>query len=113
MKSTWQFALEYDIAVRDDIPDFSPHRAHDQLIIPTMVRLGFRGKDLKKINQYRKFLQVTWIGEITTADGSNIERHAMEPPFRISKKNNVSLPSPRRPSKFVMENLGTGSRQTM
>jgi hypothetical protein len=97
IKATWQFAREYDIMVYDDIPDFIPHRLNDQLIIPTVGKLGFRGKDLQRINQCRKFLRVTWIGEITTADGKNIERHAVEAPFRINQKTTIHYPAQDEP----------------
>jgi hypothetical protein len=75
--------LDFGITVIDDLPDFTPGRQSDNLLIPTLATLGFRGQELQQINQCRKFLRVTWIGELTMADGTHIERHAMEPPFQL------------------------------
>jgi hypothetical protein len=83
VKSTWQFALEYGITISDDLPELVPNREHDQLLIPLMIKLGFGSSDLQKINQCCKYLQVSWLGDIATADGEFVERHAVEPPFQL------------------------------
>jgi hypothetical protein len=81
IKSTWQFASESNIKILDDIPDFQPIRVHDQLLIPTFCRLGYRGQMLRQLNQCRIFLKVSWLSEITTADGIRIEESVLRAPF--------------------------------
>jgi hypothetical protein len=81
IKSTWQFASEFNIKICDDIPEFQPIRVYDQLLIPTFCRLGYRGQQLRLLNQCRLFLKVSWLSEITTADGRHIEESVLRTPF--------------------------------
>jgi hypothetical protein len=97
VKATWQFAMEYGITVIDELPDLVPSREHDQLLIPTMMNLGFGGSDLQKINQCRKYLQVSWVGDIVTADGEFIERHAVEPPYQLFRRTSHYFPCQANP----------------
>jgi predicted RNA-binding Zn-ribbon protein involved in translation (DUF1610 family) len=97
IKSTWQFAQEYGISIQDDIEDFQPLRENDQLLIPTFVRLGYRGSDLIKLNQCRLFLKITWISEVATGDGKMIERSALHSPFALHVKEQYFYPTQIRP----------------
>lgn len=97
IKTTWQFALEYDISIQDDVPDFQPLRENDQLLIPTFYQLGFRGKELQRLNQCRLFLRISWLSEITTGDGTRIERNALEQPYLLCIKEQFLYPAQDRP----------------
>jgi hypothetical protein len=93
IKATWQFALEYGIAIKDNIPDFQPSRLGDSLLIPIFAKMGYRGAELRQLNQCRIFLRVTWLGDLVTADGEYIERHALKPPYEIHKREVFYYPA--------------------
>jgi hypothetical protein len=92
IKSMWHFVHEYGISIQDDLPDFQPLRENDQLLIPTFVCLGFRGQDLKKLNQCRLFLKVTWLSKVVTGDGKTIKRSAIAAPFALHTKEQYLYP---------------------
>jgi hypothetical protein len=84
IKSTWEFAIKTGITIQDDLLDFRPIRFHDQLLIPLFCKLGFHGSSLRLLNQCRLFLRVSWLSEIVTADGRQIEKSVLEGPYALS-----------------------------
>ena len=50
-----------------------PYRQHDVTIINLAQRLHFRRADLLAVNRCRLYLRVTWLSEITTPDGTNLQ----------------------------------------
>jgi predicted RNA-binding Zn-ribbon protein involved in translation (DUF1610 family) len=97
IKSTWQFALEYEITIWDDLPEFKPLREFDQLLIPTFYHLGYRGNDLQRLNQCRLFLRVTWLSELITGDGKQFERNAVKHPYTLNIKEQYLYPNQTLP----------------
>jgi hypothetical protein len=97
IKSTWKFAQEYGIEIQDDIDDFRPLRLSDQLLIPTFYRLGYRGTELVRLNQCRLYLRVTWLSEIVTGDGKNIEKHAVKQPYSLDINELFLYPNQQLP----------------
>lgn len=84
--STWQFAKQFDIQINDDLPEFMAPRVADRLLIPTFAGLGFASNQLVWLNQCRLYLQVSWLSEICTADGKQIESRVLKKPFTVSNK---------------------------
>jgi hypothetical protein len=98
IKSTWKFAVEYGVTIKDDLPEFCPIRLFDRLLIPLFHNLGFHGQSLRCINQCRIFLRVTWLSEITTADGRKLKRAAIEEPLGLSIREEFLYPTQARPA---------------
>jgi hypothetical protein len=97
IKSTWQFAVEHDITVQDDLPEFQPIRLGDQLLIPLFLSLGYHGQALRYLNQCRLYLRVTWLSELVTADGRSFEKSALADPFLLAIREEFLYPSQMMP----------------
>jgi hypothetical protein len=76
MKATWRFAVEHDIIVSDDIPQFAYLRQHDQLLMDGFVKQGLSKSELSKVNTCRLHLQVLSIADITDGCGEHITSNA-------------------------------------
>jgi hypothetical protein len=95
---TWKFLHEYKISINDDLPDFTPPRENDSLLIPLFVKNGYSGKELCYLNQCRLYLQVTWLSELATGDGTKLEVHATKPPYQITCWRSILYPNQGPPS---------------
>jgi hypothetical protein len=95
---TWKFLRVYDVYVTDNIPDFKPPRENDCLLIPTFAKNGFSGNNLRLLNQCRLYLQVLWLSEISTGDGTMIKLQAIKSPFQIHCHRSILFPNQELPS---------------
>jgi hypothetical protein len=79
LKSTWEFVHNFGLRIDDDdIPDLQPWRECDVLLIPTFLRLGYVGQELRWLNMCRLYLKVSWLSEICSGDGIRIIRRFFE-----------------------------------
>jgi hypothetical protein len=90
---TWKFLQEYQIVIKDDLPDFIPLRHNDSLLIPLFVKNGFSGQELRFLHQCRLYLQVSWLSELTIGDGTKLETNSVKHPYQISCRRSVSYPN--------------------
>jgi hypothetical protein len=73
IKTIWEFAWTNEIDITDTGPSLELYRWNDQYLMEEFTRQGWKGHELKKLNECRMYLEVTTLAEITSADGKNIK----------------------------------------
>ena len=101
IKHLWKFLMETGIQINDKIEDFEMSREND---IPINVGLAkaFNEKKItktewKRANKCRMYLQVLTIGDIATAEGTEIEEGIMKGDFHRSRARRVNWPYQQKP----------------
>jgi hypothetical protein len=74
LKSTWEFVNTFGLRIDDDIPELTPWREHDVLLIPAFLQLGYSGAELRWLNMCRLYDKVSWLSEVCSGDGNRILR---------------------------------------
>lgn len=92
LKTVWQFAWNNEMLIKDTVAKPKLYRDNDNFIMEEVIRHGFRGADLKKINECRMFLQVANLSEISTVDGKNITLNAWKGIKDSNKLNDYQWP---------------------
>ena len=72
IKSLWKFLFDMNIQITMRSPPLKPTKTHDTYLIEAFAAQGFKNSQLRRLNNCRKHLQVTTLGDITVADGSII-----------------------------------------
>jgi hypothetical protein len=71
VKSTWQFAREYNIDIIDKVTSNLPlHRQNDVFLMEVICHHGFSKSELQKINRCRLHLQVSSLSDISCGYGT-------------------------------------------
>ncbi len=73
IKTVWEFAWKHEIEIIDTGPSLELYRWNDQFLMEEFARQGWKGHELKKLNECRMYLEVTTLAEITSVDGKNIK----------------------------------------
>ena len=69
----WEKVDLLDITLLLEYEGIPKPREHDCTIMSEMVKLGFKGKELKRINRARIAQEALFISDIATAKGTNLE----------------------------------------
>ena len=69
----------------DDIPDFPLLRSGDELLMQSFLRAGYAGKELKRLNECRLYLQVLYVSEVLTGCGSKLDIQAVRGTGRLTR----------------------------
>ena len=86
--SLWEFVSRYKITLKppdQDLPD--KIRENDKTIMETLFTLGYRKKELIRINRVRNYLQVIYISDIVEGNGKKIKDdiwHGIKPNNSVS-----------------------------
>lgn len=72
VKTVWKFAIEKEFSIADESPTLQLARQYDQFLMPAFVNAKYKGATLRKLNDYRKFLRVVSLADLTTANGKRI-----------------------------------------
>jgi hypothetical protein len=100
LKSTWEFVHTYGISIEDDIPELQAWREYDVLLIPTFLKMGYAGQELRLVNMCRLFYHVSWLSEICSGDGLRIIRCYMDD-SGIPTDSEVRYPQQIRPPQLA------------
>ncbi|KAK1748959.1 hypothetical protein QTG54_000898 [Skeletonema marinoi] len=73
VKALWEKVDLLDITLLLEYDGIPKPREHDCSIMSEMVKLGFKGKELKRINRARIAQEALFISDIATARGTNLE----------------------------------------
>jgi sentrin-specific protease 1 len=73
VKALWEKVDLLDITLLLEYEGIPKPREHDCSIMSEMVKLGFKGKELKRINRARIAQEALFISDIATARGTNLE----------------------------------------
>ena len=87
-KDLWQFLSKSAIRITEDFPDPPPLRRGDKFLMPIFARAGYRGKQLRILNEVRLFLRALTVADIASADGARVQHFAY----------NLTRPSTLRPT---------------
>jgi hypothetical protein len=76
--STWKFLSDSDITMID--PFLKPEKAceDDSFLMESFVEFGFRGSELRHLNDCRMHLHALRVSDVCTADGRQLTDDAME-----------------------------------
>jgi hypothetical protein len=97
VKSTCQFLKRYDLSLHHDIK-LKPLREQDQFIMEALSALGPNTSELMSLNRCRLYLQVLFLSEISTGDGTAISGDAWAGKHFSIPHKHVSWPRQQRPS---------------
>ena len=75
-KDLWKFLSNSVIQITEDLPDPPTLRRDDTFLMPIFVRAGYRGKQLRVLNEVRLFLRALTIADIASADGTWVQHFA-------------------------------------
>ena len=70
---TWEFLDTYGMRLDDNTPDFKFYREGDGLLMDAFLRAGYRGKDLKRLNECRLYLRIVCNSEVLFGCGMKVD----------------------------------------
>jgi hypothetical protein len=71
------FAIHTNLELRDPYKQLEPKRKRDVFLMPWFLQQGYRANDLQKLNHCRLYLQATCLSDISTADGSALQKELL------------------------------------
>jgi hypothetical protein len=89
IRTLWQFMNQHDIGVDGVVNPPPTMRKHGVYLVSSFVDHGYRGKDLRILNQIRQSIHAFTLSDIVTADGKQITIQA----WQASSSNGLWLPS--------------------
>jgi len=76
-RELWRFFSTHpSIVVSEDFPDPPLLRTGDEYLMRIFIRAGYRGEQLRLLNEIRMALRVITVGDIANADGHSIRHSA-------------------------------------
>ena len=78
LKTVWNFTWKNEIQIKDTVLKPVSYQDNNHHIMEEIFHYGYRGNELKKINECRMFLQVMNLSEITTGNGKKITKQAWD-----------------------------------
>ncbi len=92
LKTVWSFAWQHEIDIQDTLPKLELNRWNDSYLMEEFVRNGFKGHELRKLNECRMFLEVVNLSEITTVDGKKITPQSWKGVKQKNRLNSIQWP---------------------
>jgi hypothetical protein len=95
--ATWQFLSESGITLVD--PFTKPVLASplDKFLMESFAAAGYRGNDLRRLNECRLHLHALRLSDLCSADGIRLTDHCMEVPLDRYRSLPYSWPRTQRP----------------
>ena len=82
LKNLFAFMEKNNIQMEDSIEHLSAQREQDQSIMDIAVEAGYKGEDLKLINEARMFMKICFVSEMCTGNGKSIIPQVYEGTFK-------------------------------
>jgi hypothetical protein len=98
MTSTWQFLSESNITLIDPFSKPSLASSADCFLMERFSDHGYKGAELRHLNDCRMHLHALRLSDICTADGRYLTNNAMEVQLDPHRSTPFSWPHTRRPS---------------
>ena len=76
LKDLLKYMSQHDFQLTDTLPTLRSYRASNKFLMKEFLANGYFKKDLQMLNECRKYLRVTTLAEITSADGRYLEEGA-------------------------------------
>jgi hypothetical protein len=76
LQDLWLFCQRFQIELHNTVGQLLPARQEDQFLMASFIQAGYRGSDLRQLNECRMFLQVTTLLDISNAEGSSLSQLA-------------------------------------
>ena len=71
-KTVWRFAFQHGFSIEDPWTKLTYAREKDQFLMRAFVQQGYTGARLYRLGVVRKYLRVTTVADISTADGKKL-----------------------------------------
>jgi hypothetical protein len=96
--ATWKFLSDSSITVVDPFPKPTPACSNDSFLMERFLAHGYRGADLRELNECRMHVHALRISDICTADGKLVTDSAMEVQPDSYRSSPYSWPRSHRPA---------------
>jgi hypothetical protein len=93
---TWEFMDTCSMRLDNNIQDFKLYREGDGLLMDAFLRAGFRGKELKRLNECHLYLRVVCISEVLFGCGTKVDPACLRGDRQLTR-NTYHWPNQGRP----------------
>lgn len=112
IKSIWQFINKQNILLDMETKEIEGTKKDDLFIMKELVNQGFSNKKLQMLNSCRKFLQVNTLGDISTSDGTTINKKIKCGEILECSTSTMQWPIQSRPDDSVWKLWRSALRKT-
>jgi hypothetical protein len=99
VRETWRYLRTHSLRLQDATGRPTLRRENDQFLMRTLVSTGYRGAQLRRLNQCRMYLQCTVLSDITSGDGRRLLSWAWEGLKQTNHPSPFSWPRASNPTR--------------